>query len=374
MSWDVLARLPQALIRRNGRFIVVDLGVPHRSISTSARNGGQSEGLRHLINHQSCEGAGHDSRFEYIHRRGEHSYHNEVCAEVGVPPDQTALMTTAANMNYVSIVTKRHADVEVMAIVTAGVETNATCAGDPAAWQETGEGFSKLAAGTINTMLLVNTPVTESVLARMVINMTEGKSAALARLAVPSCYSADLATGTGTDQYCVAAPLDGGKPLTSASPHMKFGEIIGLAVREATVEALRWQNGLEPSITRNFFRALGRHGITEQKLFDGLAGLLDASDLELLRKNGKAAFHEPLVGAAAHALATVIDRARHGSLPPSCLREAIVQQAAVLAANLAAKPDQMAAFRQRLQDVADAPEAVITAAIALGWSEKWRSN
>ena len=39
--------------------------------------------------------------------------------------------------------------------------------------------------------------------------MTEGKSAALQRLAVPSCYSPDLATGTGTDQYCVAAPVDG---------------------------------------------------------------------------------------------------------------------------------------------------------------------
>ena len=39
--------------------------------------------------------------------------------------------------------------------------------------------------------------------------MTEGKSAALQRLAVPSCYSSDLATGTGTDQFCVAAPLGG---------------------------------------------------------------------------------------------------------------------------------------------------------------------
>ena len=56
-------------------------------------------------------------------------------------------------------------------------------------------------------MLLVNRPMTAAALARAIVTMTEGKSAALQRLAVPSCYSADLATGTGTDQFCVAAPL-----------------------------------------------------------------------------------------------------------------------------------------------------------------------
>jgi adenosylcobinamide amidohydrolase len=346
MHWDILAHTSQAEIRRSGRFLVVDLQTPHRAITTSTRNGGQSEVLRHLVNHQSCEAAGHDARFEHIHRRGEHSYHDEVCAEIGVPPDATALMTTAANMNYAAIVSKRHGEVDVMAIVTAGVETNATCAGDPATWHETTEGFAKLAA--------------------------EGKSAALARLAVPSCYSADLATGTGTDQYCVAAPIDGARPLTSASPHMKFGEIIGLAVREATLEALRWQNGLEPSMTRAFFRTLGRFGITETVLFDGLAEHLDAADLELLRRNSKAAFHEPLVGAAAHALAAVLDRARHGTLPQACVRDAVIQQAAMLGANLAAKPDHWPDFRRRLHAVSGEPKTLVVAAIALGWSEKWR--
>ena len=85
----------------------------------------------------------------------------------------------------------------------------------------------------------------------------------LARLAVPSRYSSDLATGTGTDQYCAAAPIDGAPPLTSASPHVKLGELVGLAVRRATMECLRWQNGLEPSYTRSLVHALGRYGIGE---------------------------------------------------------------------------------------------------------------
>ena len=55
-------------------------------------------------------------------------------------------MGTAANMNYVAIATEADADVEITAVVTAGVQTNAVCAGDPASWRETPEGISKVAA------------------------------------------------------------------------------------------------------------------------------------------------------------------------------------------------------------------------------------
>jgi hypothetical protein len=137
---------------------------------------------------------------------------------------------------------------------------------------------------------------------------------------------------------------------------------------------LRWQNGLEASYTRGLFHALGRHGMTEEKLLAALAELLEPTDLELLRRNSKSVFYEPLVGAAAHALATVLDRARHGAIPESCLRDAIVQQSAMLAASLAAKPDHWPAYRSRLQAVERDPHRQVIAAIALGWSEKWRPN
>jgi hypothetical protein len=156
---------------------------------------------------------------------------------------------------------------------------------------------------------------------------------------------------------------------------MKFGEMAGLAVRCATIEALRWQNGLEPSYTRGLFHALGRYGLKEQTVFDDLAGLLDPADLELLRKNSKAAFYEPLVGAASHALAAVLDRVRHQTLPASVLPDAIVQQAATLAASLAAKPDRWGEFRTKLHATGRSePKPLVLAAIALGWSEKWRAS
>jgi adenosylcobinamide amidohydrolase len=377
MTWITLATLPAAVVRRSGRFVVADLRGPHLTLSTSVRNGGQAGHLRHLLNHQSCEGSGHDARSRSMSEIGQEAYHDVVCNEAGLPGDVTAVMGTAANMNYTAIATMMDDDVEATAVVTAGVQTNATAAGDPAGWREARSGVVKVpeVAGTINTMLIVSAPVNAPTLARLAMVITEAKTAALQRLAVPSSASEDLATGTGTDQFAIAALADGRPPLTSASPHVKFGEIVGRAVRDATLEALRWQNGLEPSYTRGLFHALGRYGVRESALFDALADRLSPEDLELLRRNSRSAFYEPLVGAAAHALAAVLDRARHGTLPVSVLSDAIVQQAATLAAALAAAPDRWPEFRARLY-VGDArdPASLVVAAVALGWSEKWRSS
>jgi adenosylcobinamide amidohydrolase len=279
-------------------------------------------------------------------------------------------------MNYVAVATETDEGVSVTAAVTAGVEGNATTAGEPATWRETERGVSPVPAyaGTINTLLLINRPLTPSALARAVMTMTEGKTAALQRLAVPSKRHIDLATGTGTDQYAVAAPLDGPVTLTSASTHMKLGELVGLATRKATLEALRWQNGLEASYTRGVFHALGRFGVREATVFDDVAPYLSEADLELLRKNAKAVFYEPLVGAAAHALAAVCDRVRYGTVPEPVAPEAVVQQAAALAASLAAQVHRWAEFRERLRPhAAGEVRSLVARAIAVGWSEKWRT-
>ena len=377
MHWEILLQQPSFGLRRSGRFLVADLEGAHRVLSTSVRNGGQVDEVRHLLNHQSCEGSGHQARHSVIVDAGLEAYHDRVCAEAGLPAERTAVMGTAANMNYAAVVTEVDEGLSVTAAVTAGVEGNATAAGEPATWRETDAGMQKVPAyaGTINMILLVNRPLTPAALARVVVTMTEGKSAALHRLAVPSKLHVDLATGTGTDQYCIAAPSSGGRPLTSASTHMKLGELVGLAARKATIEALRWQNGLEASYTRGVFHALGRYGVKEATLFDDIAPLLSETDLELLKKNAKAAFYEPLVGSAAHALATVCDRVRYGTLPGAVAADAMVQQAAALAANLAAQVHRWAEFRTTLRPHAnDDVKALALRAIALGWSEKWRTG
>lgn len=374
-TWEELRTYPEFRLVRGGRFLVAELKVPHRVLSTSVRNGGQQDCVRHLVNHQSCEASDHHERHHLISDMGQEQYHDAACGEIGLDPSTTAMMGTAANMNYASIVDASDELLRVTAVVTAGVQGNAACAGDPAAWRETETGWRKVAAsaGTINTMLLVNHPMTAGTLARAVVTMTEAKTAALQRLAVRSLYSPDPATGTGTDQYCLAATIHGAKPLTSASPHVVLGELIGRAVREATLEALRWQNGLEPSVTRGLFHALGRFGLSESTFFDEIAGRLAERELELLRRNSKAVFYEPMVSAAAYAIAAVLDRVRYGTLPPGAAREAIRQQAATLAANLAAKPGDWAQFRAKLGEAdPDRPLGLVLDAIAAGWSSKWR--
>jgi adenosylcobinamide amidohydrolase len=377
VSWEILIERSAFVVRRQGRFLVAELAGPASVMSTSLQNGGQSDRVRYLLNHQSCEGAGHHELHRLIAEIGQDEYHRRVCDEASLPTDATAMMGTAANMNYAAVVTETDLALGVTAVVTGGVDSNATCAGDSARWRETGSAIEKVAeyAGTINTLLLIDKPVTFAALARAVMTMTEGKSAALQRLAVPSRQSSDLATGTGTDQYCIAATAAGGPPLTSASPHVKLGELIGRAVRTATQEALRWQNGLEASYTRGLFHALGRYGVAEATFIDDMTPLLDAGNLELLRRNMKAVTYEPLVGASAHALAAVLDRTRHGTLPVSASRDAAVQLAATLAVNVAARPDRWPEFRARLHHgAAGDTKSLILSAVALGWSEKWRSR
>jgi adenosylcobinamide amidohydrolase len=365
---------PEYRLVRTGRFLITELLTPHRVLSTSERNGGQTENVRYLVNHQSCEGADHRERHAHITGMGLEIYQDAACGEIGLDPAEVSMMGTAANMNYAAVVQRRDDAMLVTAVVTAGVQGNATCAGDPASWRETEKGWEKVVpvGGTINSELLVNHSLTEGALARAVVTMTEAKTAALHELAVASLYSKDLATGTGTDQFCIAAPLHAGKPLTSTSPHSKLGELIGTAVKGATLEALRWQNGLEASTTRSLFHALGRYGVNEASFMATLAPLLTERELELLKKNSNSVIYEPKVAALAFAIAAVLDRIRFSTLPASSARDILRQQAATLATNLSAKPHCWMDFYAQLAETdPDQPMRAIFSAIALGWSAKW---
>ena len=373
-SAELLCRERCFAAHRAGRYLVAELLAPHRVLSNSAHVGGQREDLRYLVNHQSCEATGDRERHDLIAAAGQVAYHHRVCAELGLSPDETAVLGTAANMVYAAHRTAAFDGQRVDAFTTAGVAGNAARAGDPAAWAETDEGWRRVSPppGTINTILLIDCPVTPAAQARAVVTMTEAKSAALADLAVPSRYSPTIATGTGTDQFCLAAPLDAARrSKESTSPHVKLGEIIGVAVKESVAEALRWQNGLEASYTRGLFHALGRFGLTEARAMERLAELLPAARYELLDKNRKAVFFDPGVGAAAYALAAVLDRVRCGTIPEGLAQEALRCQAACIACALAGRPDRWPAFRAELMEASGDPIELVLRAVAAGWQAKW---
>lgn len=133
---EVLRTTARYSLRRCGRYLIAELMEEHLVLSTSICNGGQRRGLRYLGNHQSREATMHTERQAAIKALGQETYHDFACREAGLPPTEVALMGTAANMNYAAIATEEDRGVEVTAVVTAGVQGNAACAGDPDGWRE----------------------------------------------------------------------------------------------------------------------------------------------------------------------------------------------------------------------------------------------
>ncbi|HLQ79001.1 MAG TPA: adenosylcobinamide amidohydrolase, partial [Terriglobia bacterium] len=200
-------------------------------------------------------------------------------------------------------------------------------------------------------------------------------SAALMELGVSSRYSQDLATGTGTDQICIAAPLDDSRYAYGATnPHSKLGELLGVAARSATKQALRWQNGLEPSLTRSLIHALRRFGFSEGSLINAMRNRLHESSMSLLEKNRNSILFDPQVAAAAYAIASILDRARFGVLPPSAARDVLRQQAATIAVSLSTQIEKWTLFWRQLEVDMNQPLDAVYDAIALGWTAKWESK
>ena len=100
MHWETLLENAQFRLRRSGRFLVTELLSAHRVLSTSACNGGQSDDIQYLVNHQSCEGTAHHSRHKAMTEAGLARYHDDVCAEAG---DKAADTTAHTNKRPMTI-------------------------------------------------------------------------------------------------------------------------------------------------------------------------------------------------------------------------------------------------------------------------------
>ncbi|BCU07390.1 adenosylcobinamide amidohydrolase [Allochromatium tepidum] len=395
-------------LTRQGRYLSAVFKRRHRVLSTCRLNGGLREDLTHVANHQSCEGVAHVVREASNAGQGLEDYHRAACAAGRLPPESTALMATAANMQCAVLARAEHADLAVSVVATAGVLGNATRAGDPAGWHEQrdgsrpverGEGGTantlvqsnleraacalpappEAGAGTIVTLLFINQPCTPACLVRAATLATEGKSAAVLDLRMPSLQSARLATGTGTDQLAIAAPLvradEGEWERHWAGSHNTLGELVGRATHEAVTRCLLLQNGVCAELRRTLCAALGRHGCDEATLRELARAELDAPDANCFEHNLPALIHDPLSAAAAYGLAEILDLVDVGVLHAEVARESILNQAALLAGAVAVKPDDFAYFREVLQPRADlTPGRLAALAVVLGFEHKWNSH
>ncbi len=381
---------------RARRFLWAEFKTRHRVLSTCKVHGGLREDLTHVANHQSCEGVGHDRQY---HRNQAalprlDGFHAQACAEADLPAETTALMSTAANMQCAVLAQADHEDLRVSVVATAGVLGNATRAGDPAGWHEQREGSRPIrrspdpsldeavevlpdesGSGTIVLLVFINQPCTAACLTRAAMMVTEGKSTALLDLRMPSLQSAGLATGTGTDQLVIAAPLPqpGDWERCWAGGHNSLGELLGRAVHRAVTRCILLQNGVCAELRRSICGALGRHGCGEAELLDQARAALAVPDAELFAQNLTALIHDPQSAAAAYALAEIIDLVRVGVLHAEVVQEALINQAALLAAAVAVAPEQFPALREELQRHRDlTPGALAARAVALGFARKWR--
>lgn len=254
-------------VHRYKKAIVIGFTGRRRVLSTAPHNGGYRENLTAVFNQDGTVGAG----IACTLRAPSYAEHMALVAkEIGLDPETSCGISTAAQMENVSVKSETYREVTVTAIVTGGIETNGGRVGDPAEWHEIGgSSVHTMKLGTINIMLHFNVDLTEGAIARALVTCTEAKTAAIQELIAPSRYSTGLATGSGTDGTILIANRDSEICLTNAGKHAKLGELIGKAVIPAVKEALFLQSGLCPKLQHHIIRRMDRFGITEDLLWEG---------------------------------------------------------------------------------------------------------
>jgi adenosylcobinamide amidohydrolase len=253
-------------VHRYKKSLVVLFHGKRKTLCTGPHNGGYRENLTAVFNNDCTVGAGMAAEL----RAPTYAEHIALLAsELGLDSGNAAGISTAAQMENVSIVTETHGGLDLTALITGGVEVNGGRAGDPATWDEIHEREAgREVHGTINIILRINVNLTEGALTRALVTCTEAKTAALQELLVPSRYSSGLATGSGTDGTIIIANAESPWTLNNTGKHSKLGKLIGKSVKAAVKEALRLQTGLSPEKQRHVLKRVDRYGITEDSLWN----------------------------------------------------------------------------------------------------------
>lgn len=240
--------------------VFVKFNVRRNGISTSKLNGGYSNNFESVFNHHLSQ-----ENIDYLDDHDVEDYLIQQCWTLNIDSTHTTALITLAGMKSTSIVYKTFKNIEVIAITTAGVRTNASRAGDPASYYEENGKF-----GTINTILLINVRLDEPTLLEAFMTATEAKTVAMNDLKIPSQYSNNYATGTGTDGLAIFSNTESDIEVTNAGKHSKLGEMIGQCVIESVKKAVKKQVWISPKSQSNVLVRLNRFQLDINEFYDSL--------------------------------------------------------------------------------------------------------
>jgi len=200
-------------LRRDGRWLVVDLGSLHEVLSWAVVGGGR---------HASRTVAWRQVDTHELGPRVDARRFLEEALEAADLAGAVGLLTGRSVVAYVDVVSRARAQ-SARCIATVGL-SNALRAGDPPG--------SRRSVGTINLLCVVSRALGEEALVEALAIAAEARTMAVIEAAVPSRRTGRPATGTGTDCIVVAAPQGKGRA-RYAGKHTLLGHLIGSVVFEA---------------------------------------------------------------------------------------------------------------------------------------------
>jgi len=230
--------------------------------STSPLNGGTTDALNSVFNFDETPESGGWCQMKAETYEG---HLGVIANELGLERDSTTGLSTTVSIENTVILQSEYHGKEIVVFCTAGVDVNAARAGDPAGYDEATV-TADVHKGTINLIVSCDVALPPGSLNRAIITLTEAKSAALQELVVGSCYSQELATGSGTDGIIVISNPSSDLTLSNTGAHSKLGEILGRLTKRAVKKALYAQTGLDVLRQLNVYERLKRFNIEEMFL------------------------------------------------------------------------------------------------------------
>ncbi len=250
--------------------VVVTFDRPMKVVSTLE---GQRDEIQTVANHYFPPPS-----WGLDHNQGVEVLRNSTLGILGFDPQSTSILFTGADMDNLAVVKKSFRDMEVTALVTAGVMGNSVRMSKDIGTYYEPEGQDNTKPGTINILLFTNMKLSARAMTRAMVSATEGKSAVLQDMDIRSSYSGLLhqATGTGTDNVTVVQGA--GIPIDSSGGHSKMGELISRAVYQGVQEAVYLQNGL--IVKRPVFRRLKERKIRLSQICRDAVGAEQGKELQ----------------------------------------------------------------------------------------------